>query len=391
MNNQKNEPQKPYDYRQAVKNVIDQLSDSKQSLKIGIVGINGILDMAKLAIEMPEQEQTINKPVDNLKTKDIKKLELDSKKSIKKTKNKLLTVERLISGFDLYDPDNPDLNLHYHYDEITARKLNVENHDIVKVDYDNTLQRNIPYIKDIVERVNDPVYFTILKYCKIEKNKVGQLIVQETYNQQSLKSINKIFNYYVIPKTLITNLSIKEDQLIDIGWYNDEPEKIIISIIHYDDELESPKKTDPKKIPNKTNNPDIKKTETETISTLKFNLRGKHVGIVVGDKLRSALIKKLIQEHHGRLTMIDAFKHGDTESFYNKQLRKKFDIIVMVQNQNKHNTSKALNKAVKKYHLNMAISDGLGIQQIERAIYRALNKYPAYESSANINYPMLKH
>lgn len=386
MNKQKKEPQKPYDYRQAVKNVVDQLSDSKQSLKIGIIGIQGILDMAKIALKTPEQEKRINESVDNRENNVTKKQELNLE-----TKNKLLTVERLISGFDLYDPDKPDLNLNYHYDEITARKLNVENHDIVKVEYDNTLQRDIPYIKEIVEHVNDPVYFTILKYCKIEKNKVGQLIVQETYNQQSLKSINKIFNYYAIPKTIVAKLGIKEDQLIDIGWYNDEPEKIIISFIHYEDELELPKKTDTKKIPNKTTNNNVKKVETETISTLKFNLRGKHVGIVVGDELRGELIKKLIQEHHGRLTMIDAFKHADSENFYDKTLRKKFDIIVMVQNQNKHNTSKALNKAAKKYHLNMAISDGLGIQQIERAIYRALNKYPAYESSSNINYPILKN
>jgi hypothetical protein len=379
-----NEKIKPYDYRSAIRNVIDQLPDSKQGLKIGIVSIQGILDMAKIAIAEPAPTE-------------IKKIEIPHESNVntktepkkKNEKPEFLQVERLISGFDLYDPKNPENQLNYHYDEITARRLSVENHDIVKVDYQNTMQRNIPYIVEIVKSVNDPTYFTLLKYCKIEKDNHGQLIVKETYNHQSLKSMNRVFDYYLIPKTMIAKLFIKEDQLIDIGWYNDEPERIIVSLVHYEDELTLPKKEKPKQISNQNSQVSKKETEPETVSTLKFNLQGKHVGIVVGDELRSAPIKKLIQEHHGRLTMIDAFKHSDSAGFYDKQLRKKFDIIVMVQNQNKHNTSKALNKATKKYHLNMAISDGLGIQQIERAIYRALNKYPAYESSANIDYPML--
>lgn len=61
----------------------------------------------------------------------------------------------------------------------------------------------------------------------------------------------------------------------------------------------------------------------------------------------------------------------------------------MIQNQNKHATSKTLNKAVKHYGIKMTIADGGGLQQIERAVYRGIADLPAYESGNPISYPRI--
>lgn len=396
---------KPYDYRNPIRTVIDQIPNSKEGLKLGIISIQEILAMAKRGInvtesqskeldsiknpnpEIPEESET-KRP--SIQTDNVKKSKTTNKADNNQPSD-VLEVERLIAGFDLYQLDKSTSTPYYHYDEVTAQRLGVQNHDLVKVNYQNrTKINNKPHIEEIIKTVNDPVNFTILNYCKIERDDNNNLIVKETYNHQTLISTNKIITHYVIPSALVNKLNIKEGQLADIGWYNDEPEKIQIRLIHYDDELTNnvePASEKQKPQPKLEPTEPAKDEKTETISTLDFDLKGKHVGVVVGDALRNTPIKKLISEHHGRLTMIDAFKHANSSTFYDHQLKNGINYVVMVQNQNKHATSKALNKAAKKYNINMAIANGGGIQQIERAIYRAQNNLPAYESNSNIDYP----
>ena len=95
-------------------------------------------------------------------------------------------------------------------------------------------------------------------------------------------------------------------------------------------------------------------------------------------------IQHMVKEHNGACRIINAFKFGEPESFYKHEL-KHVDIAVLVQNINKHSTS----KLVRKYAKRFAIADSAGLSAIERAIYRAMYGLPAYETSTQpIAYPV---
>jgi len=145
---------------------------------------------------------------------------------------------------------------------------------------------------------------------------------------------------------------------------------------------EAPKKEKPAEKKVKSEKED--KDKEESVTTLNFDLHGRSVAVVIGNELRSQEIQKMVGEHHGRCKVIDAFKFSDTESFY-KHALKRADVTVMVQNLNKHSTSKALRKYAKR----LAIADSAGLSSIERAIYRAMHGLPAYETSTQpIAYPV---
>lgn len=129
----------------------------------------------------------------------------------------------------------------------------------------------------------------------------------------------------------------------------------------------------------------------ESVSAdLDFDLNQQVVGIVIGDEIREHQYQELVDQHHGKLLMINAFQKNVNNSNYFDNNVSKCDIVILVQNYNKHNTSGAVLTAVKNYDKKFAIANSAGIQSIERAIYRADQGLAAYEpATSSINYPLI--
>lgn len=121
-------------------------------------------------------------------------------------------------------------------------------------------------------------------------------------------------------------------------------------------------------------------------STLKFDLKGKTVALIVGDpkSFVSDGIRKMIEEHGGILIELDAFKRAERQNYFGK----KFDLAVTVQTLNSHETSAVVLKMLNDENVPRAIATTCSVQAVERAVYRALNNLPAYETTVNIDYPV---
>ena len=111
--------------------------------------------------------------------------------------------------------------------------------------------------------------------------------------------------------------------------------------------------------------------------TIEFDLEGRTVGVVVGRELYRDKYEAIIEAHNGKMLMVDAFYHRrDPENYFSRRLSEA-DYVVMVQNQNKHNTSYALAK-IKDQFQGFAVAKNLTGIQVEQAIYRAVKGLPAF-------------
>lgn len=382
----------PYhDYRQSVQSILDTLSDSSSSLTTGAIAIANILKMAQYN-DPDIPAQTIESNISDSTNTESKTPE--TKETVPKTvppepvkleDQKVLQVKRQLSGFNLIDPkQETDPNYNYHYSEQTLLAYGLEHHDLVEVNPTHDANRS-PRILKVVKYAHEPhpdIRVAHLYLIEFWPDKNKYFVTEKYDHHEKLADINPYFDKFQIPEASIKKANIKDGKLIDLAWYVNAPDNISIRYIYPDDQLDDGPK------PQKASFYKEKEAGIDyPVSTLNFSLNNKTVAIVVGDTLREAPLQKLVHEHAGHLVLIDAFKHGGSGDFYDQQLKQGIDYIVMVQNQNKHATSKALNKAVQKYGLTMTIADGLGLSQIERAIYRAVKKLPAYEGQLDINYP----
>lgn len=203
------------------------------------------------------------------------------------------------------------------------------------------------------------------------------------YYVNSSATGNKLPNVFNIPDNVNW---IKEGDVIDLAWYKNNPKDIQIRWTY-------PVQNLPEKKPESKPKPSVKKSETITskqpLACLDYSLRGRLVTVVIGDKVKGAVIKKLISDHQGRSKILNAFKVS-TDKYWKKELRHD-DIVIMVQSLNSHSTSKVMQKYIKRYNLHFAIADTAGTSSIERAIYRALKDLPAYETPTQpIEYPVVQ-
>lgn len=293
-----------------------------------------------------------------------------------------MQVRRRLKGFDLIDPDN-DKAPHYYYDEILARQLEIQNGDWVQV---GTMQRgkNHPYIEKILSHAEVPNLITVAPLYVVNYNSFDDTYqITQNYQGTPLASVNPVVETFKISGRDALRQRINDGQLVDLAWFNEQPDKPVVRYVHHSHRPLGAQANRPEKRVKSTTST----SPAEPIQTLDFDLKAQTVAVVMGDaNTRQQQITQLVDEHNGHALLIDAFKHSNSASFYNQQLSQT-DIVVMVQNQNKHATSKALSKAVKQYDLKMAIANGGGLQQIERAMYRAVKGLPAFESGNLITYP----
>lgn len=394
------------DYREQVRNILDALDDSSTSLRLGAVAIENLLTLAKIDLDDEDEETETGDEEDegeddsddsdaieeadsggDLAEAEAKKQQVkiirheEPRASIPyqiSAGNQLCRFSRALKGGSFYTEQG---DLVGEINELTLKNLNVENGDLVELDPSS----QPPRVIRIVEAGNLPSNIATMSYGVVERDAAGDLYVSRSAMGEKLSECAGI-NRYEVPAIIDARQTetgfVHEGDIVDLAWYKNSPSNMIVRWVSQTKGEAAPKKEKPAEKKVKSEKED--KGKEESVTTLNFDLHGRSVAVVIGNELRSQEIQKMVGEHHGRCKVIDAFKFSDTESFY-KHALKRADVTVMVQNLNKHSTSKALRKYAKR----LAIADSAGLSSIERAIYRAMHGLPAYETSTQpIAYPV---
>lgn len=393
------------DYREQVRNILDALDDSSTSLRLGAVAIENLLTLAKIDLDEEDEEtetgdeedegeedsedsdtiEEADSSGDLAEEKDKKQVKIirheEPRASIPyqiSAGNQLCRFSRALKGGSFYTEQG---DLVGEINELTLKNLNVENGDLVELDPSS----QPPRVVRIVEAGNLPSNIATMSYGIVERDAAGDLYVSRSAMGEKLSDCAGI-DRYEVPAIIDAGQTetgfVHEGDIVDLAWYKNSPSNMIVRWVSQTKGEAAPKKEKPAEKKVKSEKED--KGKEESVTTLNFDLHGRSVAVVIGNELRSQEIQKMVGEHHGRCKVIDAFKFSDTESFY-KHALKRADITVMVQNLNKHSTSKALRKYAKR----LAIADSAGLSSIERAIYRAMHGLPAYETSTQpIAYPV---
>lgn len=394
------------DYREQVRNILDALDDSSTSLRLGAVAIENLLTLAKIDLDDEDEETETGDEEDegeddsddsdaieeadsggDLAEAEAKKQQVkiirheEPRASIPyqiSAGNQLCRFSRALKGGSFYTEQG---DLVGEINELTLKNLNVENGDLVELDPSS----QPPRVIRIVEAGNLPSNIATMSYGVVERDAAGDLYVSRSAMGEKLSECAGI-DRYEVPAIIDAGQTetgfVHEGDIVDLAWYKNSPSNMIVRWVSQTKGNAVPKKEKPAEKKVKSEKED--KGKEESVTTLNFDLHGRSVVVVIGNELRSQEIQKMVGEHHGRCKVIDAFKFSDTESFY-KHALKRADVTVMVQNLNKHSTSKALRKYAKR----LAIADSAGLSSIERAIYRAMHGLPAYETSTQpIAYPV---
>ena len=377
------------DYREQVRNILDALDDSSTSLRLGAVAIENLLTLARVDLDDEgEEDSDDSDAIEEADSGgDLADAETEDKKQVKIIRHEeptasihyqLCRFSRALKGGSFYTEQG---DLVSEINELAVRNLNVENGDLVELDPSS----QPPRVVRIVEAGNLPSNIATMSYGIVERDPAGDLYVSRSAMGESLSECAGI-DRYEVPAIIDAGQTetgfVHEGDIVDLAWYKNSPSNMIVRWVSQTKGEEVPKNEKPAEKKVKSEKED--KDKEESVTTLNFDLHGRSVAVVIGNELRSQEIQKMVGEHHGRCKVIDAFKFSDTESFY-KHALKRADVTVMVQNLNKHSTSKALRKYAKR----LAIADSAGLSSIERAIYRAMHGLPAYETSTQpIAYPV---
>lgn len=303
--------------------------------------------------------------------------------------NKAVIAVRDVKGVKLCDAGNGELI--GTLNEEATRRFNIGNGSMLEIQGSGS---DVRFIRTLT-RADEPEDNEVFKFGVV-KSQGMNLYVEDNASGEKLGDLNPVCHRYHVPTVVNSLLAdsgfVKEGDIVDLAWNKMVPDNIQIRWV-YKTKSNMPIKagisTTPSKALVKASKPKSKEESNKTgLTTLDFNLRGKQVIVVIGNEVRSPLLNKMISAHGGRGRVVDAFKFSNVNKYWKKELRHA-DIVVMVQNLNTHATSKTLQKYVKQFNLGFAIADSAGILSVERAIYRAYEGLPAYETSTQpIVYPV---
>ncbi|MDD6407986.1 MAG: DUF2325 domain-containing protein [Lactobacillus equicursoris] len=318
------------------------------------------------------------------------------------TGHRAAIVERSLQGVRLHNA-NTNEYIGILNEEIT-RRFNISNGSLIEV---KRVEGRFAFVRTL-HQVDEPEDNDVFHFAVVKRESAANtLYVDSNVGGDKLSDYNPTQNTYFIPtvvnKLTSSNGFVSEGDILDLAWKEDRPEEIRIRWVYPDTNLGSmpsqkikekkkepaPNATTPKKgVPTPKNVKEEKHKTNESMTNIAYTLNGKKVTVVIGNEIRSTVVNSLISAHNGKGNVVDAFKFSNVDKFYKKALRHT-DLVVMVQNLNKHATSKTLQKYVKKYKLRFAIADSAGLSSIERAIYRAYKGLPAYETTNQpVEYPM---
>lgn len=436
------------DYRENLQNILDNIKGDQDSLNLGAVAIISLLDMAMVKEDGDESDEDQEEQAENededanrenvnetddvkeeaetednseeppeepeVEAENEKEREITAEKAAEETAeeptpapepeiqtveaeygvtpgNRAVIAERALQGVRLHNA-NTNEYIGILNEEIT-RRFNIGNGSLIEV---KPIEGRYAFVKTL-HQVDEPDENDVFHFAVVKKESSANILyVDSNVGGDQLSDYNPTQNTYFIP-TVVNKLTsssgfVNEGDILDLAWKEDRPEEIRIRWVYPDTNLgamPSHKATTPKKgVPTPKNVKEEKHKTNESMTNIAYNLKGKKVVVVIGNEIRSTVVRSLISAHNGNAEVIDAFKFSNVDKYYKKALRHT-DLVVMVQNLNKHATSKTLQKYVKKYKLRFAIADSAGLSSIERAVYRAYKGLPAYETTNQpVEYPM---
>lgn len=387
-------PRKYYDYRQSVKDIIDNLGPNQDDLERGAKAITQILNLAKIKINDEQPPTSSTNSSSHLNSTSTTKTTSKSANQDPLIKPYYYTFHRELSGGLITSTIKPSYR--HHLSESLVRRFNLEDNDILNI----TINSRDPVTGQLIHfKINQVVKhqpdlpsrkITVFPYGIIEYDaSSNHYKISKDYHGERLSNANSAMLNYVIPRNLTNDLkTIKNGALADLAWFDDHPEIVKIRWVH--DPNQAPKHPTTKKHSAYVNNNDHNSGHDAPLveTTLDYNLHQQTVAIINGDALRAQEFQALCLAHNAKCKVLDAFKVNNNTNYIQSSLTD-VDIVIMVQNYNTHKSSQALTDAVKDFNLKFAIANSMGIQSVERAIYRADQELPAYDSSQNqIDYPL---
>lgn len=315
-----------YDYRKDVIALMQATENTSESLMQSKVALT-------MLINALENEET----------------DIDSK--VIKRKEKIdngYRVQRMLSGARVLDEENEQVAF---FNERKIHSLDWHTGDKVflnqKADGEYNVEKIVP------QNANDDG-IAEFSQAVVEKDfESKKLYISKNINGDRLFDENVAVNRFYPTDEQISKSRLEEKDVVDLAWYQRTPERITI---RWKYDVES------------------KMVEEKTVA------------LIVGDpkSFVSDGIRKMIEEHNGILIELDAFKKAERQNYFDK----KFDLAVTVQTLNSHETSAVVLKMLNDENVPRAIATTCSVQAVERAVYRALNNLPAYETTVNIDYPV---
>lgn len=407
-----------YDYRKDLARILTLSKNSDEDLeKLSL--ILRIISNLSLSISSKISEQNLNKILSSLINNTAKKEDVSEEHSEENSENQhqenvqiikksdsdsqsdelephTYQVQRLLSGAKIL---NNQGRQRAYYNEKFIHNRNWHTGDLVKVNaYEDDRGDERPWVDELIpQNADDDAYnIGVFERGIVETDSTGQLYVEKSLEGDHLRDFNPQVGAYSINSDAVQTMHLHDGDIIDLAWWIDQPFMVKIRWIYTGNDRDnlligqSPDYATPISKSSKRSDRDTDASSvSESVSAdLDFDLNQQTIGIVVGDEIREQQYHELINQHHGKLLMINAFQKRVNNSSYFDNAVNKCDIIILVQNYNKHNTSGNVLTAVKNYDKKFAIANSAGIQSIERAIYRADQGLAAYEPAASsINYP----
>lgn len=248
-----------------------------------------------------------------------------------------------------------------YFSERIKRDLNLENGDIVALDYNKN--NDYYYMNRIIDKVDIPDPIVRFKYAKVEHDAFGLFITRSITNKQ-LSNTNLSTSRLALNSQAIVKFSLKEGDVVDLAWYKDTS-NIINVIWKYSGDME----TESSAVKGKHS--DYAKTSANKEINLKlnFDLDGKSVALVTADDSVVGKFDEIVKKHNGKPIIVEA-KNGANVV----DRLASFDLVIVLQNYMSHETSKPIFAKYKDTKdLKLALSETAGQLNLEKAIYRALN------------------
>lgn len=334
----------------------------------------------------------------NFTDEDFKKLiqdtyEKQTSKGVSLKEQRISTKENKTNSKPIYLLSRQVLGANLINTETNKKKLYLKEYFFFQNDFEDGDLVTLEYNSD-----NSPVLTKVGKRESTAANRIGVFpkgivkkslldgtyYVEDNINGELLGEYNSTERRYVIGDSLpiLGSLAPKEGDTVDLAWELGKPATILQRQWYSSEELREKAES---KAPKKKS---TQKEKDSTSISLDYDLEGKKIGLVLGDGMRSGLMSFLVVEHGGVPVTLDAHRYQGDESAYKHKL-KDCDAVVVAKDYVKHAVTKALRNVTKELGIGYAMANGVGIAQVEKAIYRAINGLQVDEVGANIDYPLL--
>lgn len=335
----------------------------------------------------------------NFTDEDFKKLiqdtyEKQASKGVSLKEQRISTKENKTNSKPIYLLSRQVLGANLINTETNEKKLYLKEYFFFQNDFEDGDLVTLEYNSD-----NSPVLTKVGKRESTAANRIGVFpkgivkksildgtyYVEDNINGELLGEYNSTERRYVIGDSLpiLGSVAPKEGDTVDLAWELGKPATILQRQWYSSEELlEKAEQKAPKK------KKSTQKEKDSTSISLDYDLDGKKIGLVLGDGMRSGLMSFLVVEHGGVPVTLDAHRYQGDESAYKHKL-KDCDAVVVAKDYVKHAVTKALRNVTKELGIGYAMANGVGIAQVEKAIYRAINGLQVDEVGANIDYPLL--